>query len=284
MSQFHAISFAEVEQGTDEWRAARKNGIGGSDAAAAIGMSKYTSPLELWLEKTGQAEGFAGNWHASRGTALEPLIRQHYAEMTGRDVKIPRHLLQHPVHKFMLASIDGFTDDGRLQEFKAPTSDYGWGKPGTDEIPAEYLVQCQHNMIVTGLTVSDVGASFGGTEPVYYEVKADVELQALIIEKEAAFWSMVELGVRPAITSVSDALAAYPFCQPITLEADEIMADDCAELKAINAEIRGLYAQADQIKARIMSGMGTADTLCRKGKLLATFKEYESGGRKLFIK
>lgn len=284
MTLFHAISIAEVEQGTPEWLEARKQGIGGSDAAAAIGLSKWKSPLELWQEKTTGVDSFSGNWHTARGTALEPLIRQHYAETTGREVKIPTHLLAHPVHRFMLASVDGFSDDGRLQEFKAPSSDYGWGAPGSDEIPTEYLIQCQHNMIVTGLPVADVGASFGGGEPVYYEVRADAELQALIIEKEAEFWRMVQEGIQPPITSVSDALKAYPLPQPITLEADEIMAEDCAALKAINGEIRQHYTQADQIKARIMSGMGTADTLTRHGKIIATFKQYDDGQRKLYVK
>lgn len=283
MTLFHAISIAEVEQGTPEWLEARKKGIGGSDAAAAIGMSKWKSPLELWIEKTTGEDSFTGNWHTARGTALEPLIRQHYAETTGREVKLPRHLLQHPKHAFMLASVDGFTDCGRLQEFKTSTTDYGWGLPGTDEVPQEYLIQCQHNMAVCGLPVTDVGVSFGGNEPVYYLIDADPELQALIIEREAEFWRMVQEDIRPEISSVSDALKAYPFSQPITLEADEIQAEDCATLKSINAELRGLYTQADQIKARLMSGMGTADTLMRNGKIIATFKEYDSG-RKLLVK
>ncbi len=37
-----------------EWLSVRGGGIGSSDAAVAVGISPYKSPLELWLEKTGR--------------------------------------------------------------------------------------------------------------------------------------------------------------------------------------------------------------------------------------
>ena len=38
----------------EEWLDWRKTGIGGSDASVVCGVSKYKSPLELFMEKTGQ--------------------------------------------------------------------------------------------------------------------------------------------------------------------------------------------------------------------------------------
>lgn len=38
----------------EDWLAVRKQGIGSSDAAAAVGLNPYKSQLELWLEKTGR--------------------------------------------------------------------------------------------------------------------------------------------------------------------------------------------------------------------------------------
>ena len=38
------------------WLAERRTGIGGSDAAAACGLSKYKTRLELWLDKRGELE------------------------------------------------------------------------------------------------------------------------------------------------------------------------------------------------------------------------------------
>ncbi|MCM1277019.1 MAG: YqaJ viral recombinase family protein, partial [Lachnospiraceae bacterium] len=36
----------------EEWLEFRKKGVGGSDAAVVCGISKYKSPVELWMEKT----------------------------------------------------------------------------------------------------------------------------------------------------------------------------------------------------------------------------------------
>ena len=40
----------------EDWLEYRKQGIGGSDAAVACGISRYKSPVELWLEKMGLSE------------------------------------------------------------------------------------------------------------------------------------------------------------------------------------------------------------------------------------
>ena len=36
------------------WLKVRKNGIGGSDASVVCGINRYRSPVELWMDKTGQ--------------------------------------------------------------------------------------------------------------------------------------------------------------------------------------------------------------------------------------
>ena len=38
----------------ENWLAIRKQSIGSSDAAAAVGLNPYKSRLELWLEKSGR--------------------------------------------------------------------------------------------------------------------------------------------------------------------------------------------------------------------------------------
>ena len=35
----------------EEWLAARKKGIGGSDASALLGLNPYSSPLRVYLDK-----------------------------------------------------------------------------------------------------------------------------------------------------------------------------------------------------------------------------------------
>ena len=54
------ITSAPVIARTDEltraeWLQLRHSGLGGSDAAAVLGLSKWTSSYGLWLNKTGRA-------------------------------------------------------------------------------------------------------------------------------------------------------------------------------------------------------------------------------------
>lgn len=39
----------------DQWLEARRAGIGGSDAAAIAGLSKWKTPMSVYLDKLGQA-------------------------------------------------------------------------------------------------------------------------------------------------------------------------------------------------------------------------------------
>ena len=96
----------------EEWLRYRKQGIGGSDVSCLIGINKWKSEIELWLDKTNQTndpveENEAMQW----GTIMEPIIRNHFAEVTGKTVVELKAMLQHPEHPFMLADVDGVTVD-----------------------------------------------------------------------------------------------------------------------------------------------------------------------------
>ena len=166
MSNF--VIHSEAEQGTPEWLEARNAGIGSTDSSSILGVNPYKTPKEVYLEKIGEGSKFEGNWFTERGKALEPVLRQHFSDAFGKDVLNVPGTLRHPDYDFILASLDGYTEDGELTEFKTATTRKGWGEAGSDEIPAMYLVQVQHAMLVTGTEVTQVGVSFGGLEPEYY--------------------------------------------------------------------------------------------------------------------
>ena len=89
----------------EQWLEWRRKGIGGSDASIVCGINKYRSPIELWLDKTGQAvfeeAGEAAYW----GTILEPVVREEFTKRTGIEVKTVKHILQHEDYPFMLANL-----------------------------------------------------------------------------------------------------------------------------------------------------------------------------------
>ena len=91
----------------EDWLEYRKLGIGGSDASVVCGISRYKSPVELWMEKTGQIPGQEAGEAAYWGTQLEALVRNEFPKRTGLAVRLVKQILQSEEHPFMLANLDG---------------------------------------------------------------------------------------------------------------------------------------------------------------------------------
>lgn len=96
----------------EDWLEVRKSGIGGSDAAAAVGLSPYMSPLELWLIKTNrgaslpQPDSDDTSEPVYWGQLLEPIVAASYTKQTGNKVRRVNAVLQHSNIPWMLANID----------------------------------------------------------------------------------------------------------------------------------------------------------------------------------
>lgn len=256
-----------------EWIAERRKGIGGSDVAAILGLSPWKTPLAVYLDKRGEGDETPDNEPMLWGRVLEPVIRQQYAERTGRIVRVPEGILTHQHYQFMRANLDGVTDDCRVVEIKTARGGNDWGEPGTDEIPVPYLLQVQHYMAVTGFEVADVAVLIGGSDFRLYEVPADVELQEMMIAGESDFWQRVVEGRPPEPVSFSDVQAMFGrISSQESVEATEDVLEALARLKTIREEIKAAETQEEAAKALIMKAMGEAEALVKSGKTLATWK------------
>lgn len=186
-------------------------------------------------------------------------------------------------YPFMLASLDGFTDDPRGVEIKTARSPKGWGEPGTNEIPDYYMLQVQHYMVVTAFPVFDVPVSIGGSSPVLYEVPADRELQEMIIEAAADFWRRVIDGYPPDAVSFADAIARFG---KSSAQGNVLALPDAIfsvhDLRAVRDEKARLEAKEEEIKGKLIITLGDkGDTLIdADGSPLLTYKL--SNGRKMF--
>ena len=94
----------------EDWLEPRRLGIGGSDVSVVCGINKYKSPVELWMDKTGQISpqevGEAAYW----GTQLESIVRAEFTKRTGIKVTKPTVILQSEEHPFMLANLDSICE------------------------------------------------------------------------------------------------------------------------------------------------------------------------------
>ena len=193
----------------EEWLEYRRMGIGGSDVAGVLGISKWSSPISIWLDKTGQADPVEENEAMRWGTLLEPIVRNQFADTTGKVVKKVKAILQHPEYPFMLANVDGITtdDEGNPAILEIKTASEYVKDEWIEHIPVYYQTQVQHYLCVTGLAKAYVAALIGGNCFKIYELDADLELHQMLIAVEQDFWNKVENGIRPDIDG-SDASKA----------------------------------------------------------------------------
>ena len=189
------------EMTREEWLAWRNQGLGGSDAAVACGLSRWKSPMELWLEKTGQMEPAEVGEPAYWGTVLEPLIREEFTKRAGLAVQEEKAILKHSKYGFMLANVDGFVEDPVNGKgiFEAKTANAFAVKDWEDSLPDEYMLQVQHYLAVTELEFAYVAVLFGGNTFQWRFIPRDESLIKLLIKLEAKFWHLVETNTPPPI-------------------------------------------------------------------------------------
>ena len=178
-----------------DWLAVRRSGIGGSDVAAAIGLSPWKSPIELWEEKVlGKTQPKNDNDSMLWGRLLEPLIREEFSRRSGLAVQPLRSMLQHPVNKFMLANLDGLVLDPvrgpGVLEIKTASA-FKMSEWDDNRCPDAYQLQVQHYLEVTGLSYAVIVVLIGGNKLQWITVDRDDELIASLVQLERRFWQHV---------------------------------------------------------------------------------------------
>ncbi|EAE3879715.1 YqaJ viral recombinase family protein [Listeria monocytogenes] len=190
-----------------QWLLTRRQGIGGSDAGIIMGLNKYKTAFELWLDKTGQilpdeSAGEAAYWE----NQMEEVVAKEFEKRTGKKVRRSNMMYQHPEHDFMLANVDRFiVGEDALLECKTASA-YLAKEWESDEVPATYLVQIQHYLAVTGKSKAYVAVLIGGNKFIWKEIERDEELINQIIAFELDFWETNIKGhVAPALDGSSAA-------------------------------------------------------------------------------
>src|SRR5215475_1712109 len=175
----------------------RRTFIGGSDARVIMGNDE-AALLRLWREKRGEAEpeDLTGNLVVQLGVVTEALNRHWYERNTGQVVTAVQRRIQHPVIRFLAATLDGMVEGtGAVFEskFMLPWS-------FSEEAAAQkYIAQLQHNMWVTNATTAALSIITGGGKWVELTIPADSLYQHLLLTAEKKFWRCVESGEPPRL-------------------------------------------------------------------------------------
>lgn len=247
MSRSAAIRLVDTRSlERDQWLEVRKQGIGSSDAAAAVGLCPYKSQLELWLEKTGRAgrnEEPGQSDPMYWGTLLEPFVAAAYTERTERKVRRINAVLQHPTYSYMLANIDRevvAATDVQLLECKTAG---GFGsRLWRDGVPEYVQLQVQHQLAVTGKQAADVAVLLCGQKLEVHRIERDEEVISRLIVLEARFWEHVTHDTPPPADGSESAAKALS-----SLYADNGTSIDFSEDAELSATFDGLVLLRDEI-------------------------------------
>ena len=204
-----------VFEGTEDevnaqWLKNRRDGVGGSDVGAIMGISPWRSPLEVWLEKTGREEApdLSGNEAVQMGVELEPVVlgmyRRRNPDMQAEPVKASLRSIARP---WAQASLDGMVTDPVLGpgvlEIKTASRMSEW----EDGVPAHYLAQVTHYLSVTGWAFADVVALIGdhGLHYKQYRIMRNPDDIAAVDRAVDEFWQEFVLKDRmPTLVTALD--------------------------------------------------------------------------------
>jgi putative phage-type endonuclease len=272
-----------------EWLEARRKGVGGSDAAAILGLSRWRTAIDVWEDKLGLSTERPQTVRMMWGLRLEDAIAAAYAEETGLRVRRTpgirkaRHVRDFP----MIASVDRIASgngETRLVELKTARSDSafaprdGWRDVSPElRVPADYYVQVQHYLEVVDMEVADVAVLFGGSDFRIYEIPRDFDFGADLREEEGRFWrDFVVAEVQPPASA--DDLAFLARKYPTSVDDEKVGSAEAALLVdrylSLADGVVELERQRDAVRAEIEETMGSAARLLVPGAVVS-WKSHE---------
>ena len=200
----------------EEWLKSRKR-IGGSDAAAVLGLNPYMSNLELWQVKTGlyAPDDISDKPYVIYGTNAEEHLRQLF-KLDFPEYEMhytPNNMWLNDKYPFAHASLDGWlTDkDGRRGVWECKTTNILQSmqkEKWNHHIPDNYYIQILHYMMVTEFDFAVLKAQlkydYAGDiflQTRHYKIERSEVLEDLEVleEAERKFWEKVQKGVKPAL-------------------------------------------------------------------------------------
>lgn len=267
---------------TSEQIAERRLGIGSSDIPVILGISPYadSSPVALWLEKTGQwvepeAEGDDSS-AMELGHLLEPVLCAHYERQSGFIIERSGpgvESVRHPEHAWRRANLDGRIK-GRSAAVECKTVGIGmardWDLHADDGIPHYVRAQVAWQMHVADLAeVHVVGLIGGPTGFRAWIVPRDEELEQLIVSAASLFMTAVRDGIQPALDGSPQVRAWLAERYPPRPEPVVWVCEDNAVIQAgvEFCDARAARARADGEMARLgnvliqAAGQHGADTV-----------------------
>lgn len=261
---------------TPETLEERRKGIGGSDVAAILGLSKFKTPLDVYHDKL-----FGAKTEMTQpmmaGILLEDTIANWYMLESNRKVLRDNKIRYHKDIPYLLANIDRIilptNGEGRgILEIK--TAGLYAARFWEDEPPMDYTLQLQHYLDVTGYTWGEFAVLVGGQDFRRYYVERDEELIQLKNERLTNFWeNHVLKAIPPDPINEKDLAQLYArHTEGKVIEAAEDTRNTIYDLKTLKEKIKQLEEEEAQLTERLKLALGDAEALVYLGEPMVTWK------------
>ncbi|MGG1339694.1 lambda-exonuclease family protein [Bacillus toyonensis] len=248
----------------EQWLEARKAGIGGSDAAAIAGLNKWSSPIGVYYDKTSETvKDQLPSEAAYFGNVLEEIVADEFSKRTNIKVRICNAILQHPEYPWMLANVDRLVVGEKVGLECKTASEYLKKEWEGEEIPASYLLQCQHYMAVTGYKAWWIAVLIGGNKFIYKKIERDEDIIQYLIDIEKDFWlNHVEKGIPPMFDGSESSSTLLKEMYPDSVEDSEVELGNEVELliearDQVDKEIKVLEEQKTEYENKIKAKLGS---------------------------
>ncbi len=226
----------------EEWLKLRMGFVGGSDAAAVVGLNPFQSPYSLWAEKRGISAPFEGNLATEVGSFLEEFVAKKFENETGKKVRRNNRSLVNDKYPWALADIDReIVGENAILEIKT-TSELNTKRFKNGEYPPQYYVQVMHYLAVTEAEKGYLAVLIGNRDFRVFEIERDEDEIAALMEAEKEFWGKVKDGVEPEVDGTASTTEALSEVYPKSDE-DEI------DLVGYDEILQHYFELAAQIKA-----------------------------------
>lgn len=207
------VNFTDFDN-KNEWLAGRKNGLGASEVASALGMG-FVSQLDLWKSKVGIKElpNIDENDRVRYGQDAEEYLRQLFALQYKKDYDVSYfryRVYRNDKNPMFTCTLDGELVEKETQkkgilEIKTTwiTSKQDLSEWEGNHIPQKYYIQTLSQLFVTEfdfvILFAQLIMSNGNSELRHYridkeEVRDDIEY---IAKEGAKFWVYVETRQAP---------------------------------------------------------------------------------------
>ncbi|WP_444643224.1 YqaJ viral recombinase family protein [Caproiciproducens sp. R1] len=268
------------------WLEYRRQGIGGSDAAAVLGISPFRTARDLYYDKLNvvSPEDDEDNWVAKKmGHLLEDLVAEIFHVKTGFRVYQIKKMFQHPEHRFMLADIDFFIElpDGTTAILEIKTTNYNakekWWHNGEEIVPLYYEVQGRHYMCVMNIDQVYFCCLYGNNENevIIRHIARDPMYESELIALEENFWmnhvlaqappsytedgDLIEQSLRRHLGPADEGAPAVVLNMGLTANLMRYL-ELQKEKQEADAQSRELDSQMKRLRAFIIEQMGKSCT------------------------